>query len=584
MATYSNIHFYDIDPFGVFSTTTGGTANYTGPALATGTAAITDNEQGIEGLTLDDDNAGRETATADVTIGGLTSTGSNVDAERTWTLLDTVTGQTFQIIAFDVENGAASGMYLVSEIPLVAGRGYQTLAYDSNPNAAAGDPVLTYDDYFAAWGAGNDHVDGTGGDDLIDSIYTDADGEVIDGDDGTGPSGNEDIVYADDGNDTVLAGDGNDTIFGGAGDTPSRHSLSGGDGNDVIHGDTGAGPVAPTSEFLDWIAAGPDEANVEGGFTQNTGTMDVTMSWVNDGGSSATGASVERGDNTYVGGGEPFDPNSSLVLDGAGGANTSTTTVSFAAANGSGMTDEVESVSFRLNDVDSGAFVDTLTINAYDANGNPVTVTITPSGDETVLGNTVVGGPGNDTPASANGSVLIEIPGPVSYFEIIYENGGTGRQIVHVSDVHFDTLPLPAVGGDDTIDGGLGVDIMYGEMGNDTFIVAEGDVADDGDGDDTFNIADLGEAGSSAIVITGGEGGETVGDTLNFGGQISDLSDITYTNADDASGGLSGFVTLNDGTVVTFSEIETLVICYAQRTRSAALSEGRRSQATARGA
>jgi hypothetical protein len=559
MATYSNIHFYDIDPFGVFSTTTGETANYTGPALATGTAAITDNEQGIEGLTLDDDNAGRETATADVTIGGLTSTGSNVDAERTWTLLDTVTGQTFQIIAFDVENGAASGMYLVSEIPLVAGRGYQTLAYDSNPNAAAGDPVLTYDDYFAAWGAGNGHVDGTGGDDLIDSIYTDADGEVIDGDDGTGPSGNEDIVYADDGNDTVLAGDGNDTIFGGAGDD----SLSGGDGNDVIHGDTGAGPVVPTSEFLDWSAAGPDEANIEGGFTLNIGTMDVTMSWVDDGGSSATGASVERGDNTYVGGGEPFDPNSSLVLDGAGGANTSTTTVSFAAANGSGMTDDVENVSFRLNDVDSGTFVDTLTINAYDANGNPVTVTITPSGDETVLGNTVVGGPGNDTPASANGSVLIEIPGPVSYFEIIYENGGTGRQIVHVSDVHFNTVPLPVVGGDDTIDGGLGVDIMYGEMGNDTFIVAEGDVADGGDGDDTFNIIDLGEAGSSAIVITGGEGGETVGDTLNFGGQISNLSDITYTNADDTSGGLSGFVTLNDGTVVTFSEIEALVICYA---------------------
>ncbi|MDY6858256.1 MAG: Hint domain-containing protein, partial [Pseudomonadota bacterium] len=67
------------------------------------------------------------------------------------------------------------------------------------------------------------------------------------------------------------------------------------------------------------------------------------------------------------------------------------------------------------------------------------------------------------------------------------------------------------------------------------------------------------------ITITGGEGAETAGDTLDFQGLIG-FKDITYTNTDDASGGLSGFASLADGSVVNFSEIETIIICFAAGT------------------
>ncbi|MGC9370724.1 MAG: hypothetical protein ACP5DX_14390 [Paracoccaceae bacterium] len=69
MAVYE-VKFYDIDPSALVPIWTGGSFVWSGPATAEGAATITDNESGIEGLTLDDDSWGAETATADVTLGG----------------------------------------------------------------------------------------------------------------------------------------------------------------------------------------------------------------------------------------------------------------------------------------------------------------------------------------------------------------------------------------------------------------------------------------------------------------------------------------------------------------------------------
>ncbi len=77
--------------------------------------------------------------------------------------------------------------------------------------------------------------------------------------------------------------------------------------------------------------------------------------------------------------------------------------------------------------------------------------------------------------------------------------------------------------GNDIIVGGAGADTITGGLGNDTMTVAEGDVVTGGSGDDIFLISDLGEAGSSQITIAGGETGEIIGDTLNFGGLIDNL-------------------------------------------------------------
>ena len=96
------------------------------------------------------------------------------------------------------------------------------------------------------------------------------------------------------------------------------------------------------------------------------------------------------------------------------------------------------------------------------------------------------------------------------------------------------------------------------------FNVAQGDTATGGDGDDIFNLTDLGEAGTGTITITGGEGAETDGDTLNFNGLV-DRTTLVITNPNDGAGGRSGSVTMLDGSVVNFSNIEN-IICFAAGT------------------
>lgn len=74
-------------------------------------------------------------------------------------------------------------------------------------------------------------VEGTAGDDLIDTAYTgDPEGDMVDG-----PDGENDAIEAGDGNDTVLAGAGDDAVYGGAGDD----LLNGGDGADQLYGNDG---------------------------------------------------------------------------------------------------------------------------------------------------------------------------------------------------------------------------------------------------------------------------------------------------------------------------------------------------------
>jgi hypothetical protein len=579
MPVYSNITFYDADPVDFFSTLPGATRVYTGPADPTGTATITDNQTGANGdTTLEDDassffglflfdgnGTAAETATATVTVGGLTSpAGTQVDAEIVWTLRDVVTGQEFQVVQFQVESGAAAGNYLLSEVPLIVGRAYETLEYDTFPLTSAGDPVFTYEDFFD-----NEAVDGTSGDDTIDLSYTDPQGQQIDNGDGTGPGGQGDTVFAGDGNDTVEAGEGDDFVYGEGGDD----TLLGQAGDDFLFGDTT--DAQPVTEFLDWTDEGGDGTNLEGEFTQNTGLMDVTVIWTDNGNAAALGASVTT-DPQFTEASDPFESTSGLLLEGADGqpagpSPVSTTTISFAAVDGSITSDEVQNVNFRINDIDAGSWIDTITVTAIDANGQPVTVEFNVFGNETVSGSTITAGGGNDQPDQAAGSVLIQIPGPVAQITIEYGNNATGGQIITVSDIYFDTIPAVPVGGDDILDGGLGADTMFGEGGDDTLIVSDGDTADGGSGDDFFQVTDLGEA-NATITIVGGENGETNGDTLNLGGLITEaeynaqLADILANSPADNAGGFSGTFTLTDGTVVNFSEIENFEICYATGT------------------
>lgn len=403
-------------------------------------------------------------------------------------------------------------------------------------------------------------VEGTTGADLIDVAYTgDPEGERVDNADG--PGGSDD--------DTIEAGGGNDTVFGGLGDD----LIDGGLGDDLLYGDFGDGGF--TTESLNWEAQGLDGTSLAAGFTQNTGLMDVTVSFADDGNNNP-GFFVST-TATYTDAGEPFDPTSNLRLSGTGDAQTSTTTISFASADPTAQ-DEVTNVIFRFSDIDAGNFRDEITVSAFDAAGNPVAVTITPSGNDTVSGNTIIAGAGGDAPGDANGSALIEIAGPVATIEISYANGLANFQNFWVSDLFFDVLPTG--GGNDTIAGGAGADTIFGDAGddvlaggtaadsvlggagNDTIDAGQGDTLSGGDGDDVFRLVDLAEVGSGSITILGGEGGETGGDTLDLGG-LADRTTLSFTvnTADEKQ----GTVTMNDGSVVSFTNIEN-IICFTPGT------------------
>jgi len=292
----------------------------------------------------------------------------------------------------------------------------------------------------------DDRTFGTNG---ANTIQGDGTFEVIYGGSGTGANNTgADTINAGSGNDQIYSGDGNDVVSGGGHDD----TIQGGAGDDTIHGDNQTAPTTGT-ETLNWIAGRTNGQSVAGGITVDTGNMSVMVNFNNDGGNTGVTAST----TTQFVGAEGFATNSGILISGGAGPNATTSFV-FSPEAGSGLSNEVADVRFRINDVDTGSWQDVITIRAWDANGNLITVVLTPSGNDTVSGNTITGGPGNDTSASANGSVLVFIPGPVHHIELVYGNASTGGQLITLTNMTFTTL-APADGAD-VIDGGAGNDLI----------------------------------------------------------------------------------------------------------------------------
>ncbi|HHS93722.1 MAG TPA: hypothetical protein ENK63_00040, partial [Rhodobacterales bacterium] len=375
----------------------------------------------------------------------------------------------------------------------------------------------------------------------------------------------------------IDTGGGDDWIAGGTG----ADAISAGDGNDTVYGD---GYVAPTDETLNWTAQGANGTDIAGGFTQNTGAMNVSVSQTVTGNNNPTLTVSTNTQYVDSGAGETFITTSAARLFGDGDADTEDVTIDFAAATGSGVTDEVENVAFRINDIDqvSGYMYDHIFVTAIDANGDPVAVTLTAAGNEVISGNEITAGAtnSNENESQADGSVLVEIAGPVQSITVSYSNLDVSTHAIFLTDVNFTTIPAEiTAGAGDTIDGGAGDDVLYGMAGNDTItggagsdsilggagndtiLAGAGDEVSGGDGDDMIILdptTALGGPGS-AIKIDGDESGETGGDTLDFSGLV-DFSDITFSTAE------SGTATLSDGTMVAFANIENFIICFTAGT------------------
>ncbi len=380
-------------------------------------------------------------------------------------------------------------------------------------------------------------VTGSGGDDVIDATYSDPH-------DGDQPDGTANDIRAGAGDDSVLAGDGADTVYGGTG----GDTIQGEAGNDVLYGDTATTPTA-TSQSLSWSDQGIQGSDMTQGFTQVTGEMDVGVTITNDGDNAPTQTTEETVTN-YVGTGEPMGTNSSLRLFGTGQGATSSATIDFSATAGSDLSDEVENVIFRINDIDFGTdnHRDVITVTAFDADGNAVSVTLTGGSAMTVSGNTATALSTATDFADAAGSLLVEIAGPVQSIVIEYSNlltpvnGQPGTHAVTVTDIHFDTIAA-TTDGNDSLSGGTGTDSLYGQGGDDTLDGgADNDLLDGGAGADTLS------GGTGDDTLIGGDGNDTLAggagaDSLEAGAGM-DFVDYSASDAgvsiDLATGTASG--------------------------------------------
>ena len=119
--------------------------------------------------------------------------------------------------------------------------------------------------------------------------------------------------------------------------------------------------------------------------------------------------------------------------------------------------------------------------------------------------------------------------------------------------------------GSDTLNGGAGADNLYGGLGDDFITAGGGDTVVGGDGSDTVYI-DPSQVDGSAIFIDGEETNDSgAGDVLDLsllGPGLYTPGSAVFSTPDQEN----GTITLSDGTVINFSNIET-IICFGRGTR-----------------
>ncbi|MEL6565145.1 MAG: Ig-like domain-containing protein, partial [Pseudomonadota bacterium] len=317
-----------------------------------------------------------------------------------------------------------------------------------------------------------------------------------------------------------------DVIEGNGGDD----TIDGADGDDTIFGDEGEGGAVVGRESFNWNELNSDE--IDDGVTQDTGSVTVTYERITDTGNHQSEISTDD-----------------LNVDGidSGDETIDTDTGLKSTTNGEGnegdfqwtFSDPVENVEFNINDIDGDGVV---TVTAFDADGNEIPVQLVGGNELTVTGNVADSNGDYDETDSDDYNLQVTIPGPVSRIVVEHDQDGDDNSGVVVTDIFFDVIDPNAdgEGGDDVITGGAGADAMFGEGGDDTFIVD--DVAD-ADGD----------------TVVGGNGPDdtTDNDVLDLRG----TGQVTIVATDDGTddGAQSGTVTFEDGSVLTFSQIETIL-------------------------
>ena len=420
---------------------------------------------------------------------------------------------------------------------------------------------------------GDGVVDGTAGNDLIDTSYVgDPDGDRIDANDATGyagTTGHADYVLAGAGNDTVNSGLGNDVVFGGAGndvvnagtgnDTVSgeadndsldggsgNDSLSGGDGNDTLIGGTATTATTYTPVYSEITAA--TIATVTGtngrpNFSVNTVSNESNLTTGNSG--AISGFQLGNGDST-----ETHTHTASSQL--AGGQ------IQFNALDlNETLTIVIDGTTLNLNAAISAGIVTFNGASLYSINGAGQIIRTAAGASSTTIGTLTINVPYTTfgltlgTSSANTSGVFYEYYVNTNPLDVAAEaggndtlSGGLGNDSLLGGDGNDSLL---GDDGNDTLDGGTGNDMLSGGIGNDSLLGGDGnDTLDGGDNDDVLdgglnddsllgglgNDSLLGNDGDDALL--GGDGNDTLlggigNDNLSGG----DGTDLFMVNAND---------------------------------------------------
>ncbi len=365
-------------------------------------------------------------------------------------------------------------------------------------------------------GKGNDYLIGGDGDDLISGL--DGDDTIL------GGAGN-DRLYGGAGNDTIDGGDGDDVIEGGGG----ADKLTGGIGNDRITANTellvNGGFKGPGERM---VSGGSDTTELGGGWTVNSGTVDLLVT------PGSLGAKFPAGVNAI----DMQGVSAGVIEQSFATVAGQTYTVSFLQATNpdllghtnlttSSVTVIVGGVTQTFVDnaeagvtwgTVAGTFVErTITFTAtgssttlqFAAGGDTAygsliaEVSVTPSAPG-VAGATIDGGEGNDVITGGAGNDILD--------------GGIGDDLIR-GGAGNDTITGGA--GDDFISGSAGNDVLSGGAGNDTFSYSVGDGSDTVDGgadNDTLHIVGGDTAATFNINAVTIDGANNLGVNIEAGG------------------------------------------------------------------
>jgi len=407
---------------------------------------------------------------------------------------------------------------------------YSTNDFDTNS------PVGVYGLGFEGGSSfvGDGIVDGTTGNDLINTAYTgDPNGDRVDAGDATGfggTTGDGDYIRAGAGNDTVIAGLGNDVIFGGDGED----SIQGGYGADTVDGGIGNDTIDGASGN-DSLEGGAGDDVITGGAAG--AAITYTPTYFEILGSTVAVAGSGGRPNFSV---QSVSNENDLTSSISSTAGTNGTLTGFRIGNGDSNETHTHTASsqiaggqIRFNGLDTTELatirIDGVTINLNTAIANG-SVTFNGAGFYAINGAGQIGRAAGSTSINPTTIGTLTINIPYTSLAIV----GSGTNTTTTSGLFYEylvnTQPLNVAaeaGGNDTLSGGAGNDVLSGGDGND--LLAGGDDNDQlfgGTGNDNLS----GDLGNDTLQ---GEDGD---DTLAGGG-----------GADSLVGGIGNDSLLGDG-------------------------------------